>query len=146
MSQSRKHRGYATEKLVAQFFSQWWPHALPTGAGRVGSDVTGIPYFDIEVKARASFQPKAWIDQVRKRTEQNGDIPVVVSRLNGQGMDVGNYLAFMRLSDLVNLMRKAGYGNFDHVLTDSDIVRCKGSGEWIVAGQCKLCEEQDANI
>ncbi len=142
MSQSRKHRGYATEKLVAQFFSQWWPHALPTGAGRVGSDVIGVPYFDIEVKARASFQPKAWIDQVRKRTTENGDIPLVVSRLNGQGMDVGNYLAFMRLSDLVDLMRKAGYDKFEHQLTDADIKRCQGCGEWTLSDQCKSCEDQ----
>lgn len=142
MSQSRKYRGYATEKLVAQFFSKWWPYALSTGAGRSGTDVTGIPYFDIEVKARADFQPKAWIDQVRKRTTENGDIPLVVCRLNGQQADVGNYLAFMRLSDLVDLMRKAGYAKHDHELTDKDIQRCNGCGEWTVAGQCKSCEDQ----
>ena len=145
MSQSRKHRGYATEKLVAQYFSEWWPYALPTGAGRSGSDVTGVPYFDIEVKARADFQPKAWIDQVRKRSTENGDIPLVVSRLNGQGADVGNYLAFMRLSDLVDLMRKAGYDDFSHILTDSDIHRCK-CGQWTVKIQCDQCEAKDANI
>ena len=142
MSQSRKYRGYATEKLVAQFFSQWWPYALPTGAGRSGSDVTGVPYFDIEVKARSTFSPKAWIDQTEKRTTGKGEIPVVVSRLNGQGAEVGNYLAFMRLSDLVDLMRKAGYDDFAHVLTDGDIKRCQGCGEWTFTGQCKSCEDQ----
>jgi hypothetical protein len=142
MSQSRKYRGYKTEKLVAEFFSKWWPYALATGAGRSGSDVTGVPYFDIEVKARADFQPKAWIDQVGKRTTENGDIPLVVSRLNGQGNDVGSYLAFMRLSDLVDLMRKAGYDRFEHRLTDADIKRCEGCGEWTIQGQCKSCEDQ----
>jgi hypothetical protein len=142
MSQSRKYRGYATEKLVAQFFSQWWPYALSTGAGRSGSDVTGVPYFDIEVKARADFQPKAWIDQVRKRTTENGDIPLVVCRLNGQQADVGNYLAFMRLSDLVDLMRKAGYDKIDHKLTDKDIRRCNQCGEWTINDPCNWCEGQ----
>lgn len=143
MTQSRKHRGYKTERLVAQYFSEnGWPYALATGAGRSGSDVTGVPYFDIEVKARSSFLPKAWIDQTVKRATGSGETPVVVSRLNGQGEQVGNYLAFMRLSDLVDLMRKAGYDDFAHTLTDADIKRCNGCGEWTFTGQCKSCEDQ----
>ena len=141
MSQSRKYRGYKTEKLVAEYFSKWWPFALPTGAGRSGSDVTGVPYFDIEVKARADFQPKAWIDQVGKRSTENGDIPLVVSRLNGQGAEVGNYLAFMRLSDLVDLMRKAGYDKFQHKVQDSDISRCLDCGVYALGERCKFCRE-----
>ena len=142
MSQSRKYRGYATEKLVAQFLTKWFPYALPNGAGRSGSDVTGVPYIDIEVKARASFQPKQWIDQVSKRTETSGGLPVVVARLNGQGVDVGNYLAFVRFSDLVDLLVKAGYAKLDHELTDSDIRRCNGCGEWTMSETCKSCEDQ----
>ena len=142
MSQSRKYRGYATEKLVAQFLTRWWPHALPTGAGRSGSDVTGVPYIDLEVKARADFQPKQWIDQVSKRTAASGGLPVVVCRLNGQKMDVGNYLAFVRFSDLVDLLVKAGYAKIDHELTDSDIRRCNGCGEWTIANPCRWCEDQ----
>lgn len=141
MSQSRKYRGYKTEKLVAEYFSKWWPFALPTGAGRAGKDVTGVPYFDIEVKARADFQPKAWIDQVEKRSTENGDIPLVVSRLNGQGAEVGNYLAFMRLSDLVDLMRKAGYDKFQHKVQDSDISRCLDCGIYALGERCKFCRE-----
>ena len=142
MSQSRKYRGYATEKLVAQFLTRWWPHALPTGAGRSGSDVTGVPYIDLEVRARADFQPKQWIDQVSKRTAASGGLPVVVCRLNGQKMDVGNYLAFVRFSDLVDLLVKAGYAKIDHELTDSDIRRCNGCGEWTIANPCRWCEDQ----
>jgi hypothetical protein len=142
MSQSRKYRGYATEKLVAQFLTRWWPHALPTGAGRSGSDVTGVPYIDLEVKARADFQPKQWIDQVSKRTAASGGLPVVVCRLNGQKMDVGNYLAFVRFSDLVDLLVKAGYAKIDHELTESDIRRCNGCGEWTIANPCRWCEDQ----
>jgi hypothetical protein len=143
MSQSRKHRGYKTERLVAEYFANnGWQYALATGAGRSGSDVTGVPYFDVEVKARSTFSPKAWIDQVGKRATENGDIPLVVSRLNGQGEQVGNYLAFMRLSDLVDLMRKAGYDQFEHRLTDADLRRCNGCGEWTITGQCKSCEDQ----
>ena len=142
MSQNRKYRGYATEKLVAKYFANWWPFALSTGAGRSGSDVTGVPYFDIEVKARADFQPKAWIDQTEKRTTENGDKPLVVCRLNGQGEAVGNYLAFMRLSDLVDLMRKAGYDKIDHKLLDKDIKRCLDCGVYALGERCHFCREE----
>ncbi len=115
---------------------------MATGAGRSGSDVTGIPYIDLEVKARASFQPKQWIDQVSKRTEASGGLPVVVCRLNGQRADVGNYLAFVRFSDLVDLLVKAGYAKHPKELTDADIKRCDGCGEWTIKGICKSCEDQ----
>ena len=142
MSQSRKYRGYDTERLVSRYLKQWWPFALPTGAGRSGSDVTGVPYIDIEVKARADFQPKQWIDQVSKRTAASGGLPVVVCRLNGQRADVGNYLAFIRFADLVDLLVKAGYSKHANEVKESDIQRCTGCGEWTVAGNCKSCEDQ----
>jgi len=47
--QSRKHRGYATERLVASYLQQWWPSAS-VGRGQ-GKDCLNVP-FDIEVKAR----------------------------------------------------------------------------------------------
>jgi hypothetical protein len=142
MSQSRKYRGYDTERLVSTYLRKWWPFALPTGAGRSGSDVTGVPYIDLEVKARADFSPKQWIDQVSKRTAATGDLPVVVCRLNGQKAEVGNYLAFLRFSDLVDLLVKAGYAKHDHKLTDSDIRRCKECGEWTINDPCNWCEAQ----
>ena len=142
MSQSRKYRGYATEKLVSDYLRAWWPFALPTGAGRSGSDVTGVPYIDLEVKARADFSPKQWIDQVSKRSAATGDLPVVVCRLNGQKAEVGNYLAFLRFSDLVDLLVKAGYAKHDHKLTDSDIRRCNQCGEWTINDPCNWCEDQ----
>ena len=63
-SQHRKHRGYRTQKCVAEYLKRWFPYAESAGAGRQGSDILGVP-FDIEVKARndKSFQPKAWLDQ-----------------------------------------------------------------------------------
>ncbi len=43
--------------------------------------IKGVP-FDCEVKARSSFQPKAWIDQVTKRAAKTGGLPIVTCRLN----------------------------------------------------------------
>jgi len=137
-SQSRKHRGYRTEKVVASYLSQWWPHATANGAGRAGNDVLGIP-FNLEVKARSSFSPKEWIDQVSKRSEKGG-LPVVVARLNGQGEDAEKYLAFMRLADLVDLLLKAGYADLPANVGELEPTRCNQCGAWIIEGvPCLSC-------
>ena len=65
-SQHRKHRGMRTQKIVADYMRQWFPFADSAGAGRQGSDVLNVP-FDVEVKARAGFQPKQVMDQLKSR-------------------------------------------------------------------------------
>jgi hypothetical protein len=146
-SQSRKHRGYRTEKVVADYLSQWWPHALANGAGRSGNDVTGIP-FNLEIKARSAFQPKAWIDQVSKRSDVSGDLPVVICRMNGQGEDAERYLAFMRVGDLVNLLLAAGYGDLQSNVRELEPTRCDKCGAWTFKDvECRTCQKvNNANL
>jgi hypothetical protein len=147
-SQSRKHRGYRTEKVVSQYLSQWWPHALANGAGRSGNDVTGIP-FNLEIKARSAFQPKAWIDQVSKRNEKGGDsLSIVICRMNGQGEDAEKYLAFMRVGDLVNLLLAAGYGDLQSNVRELEPQRCNKCGAWTFKGvECRTCQKAtNANL
>ena len=139
-SQSRKYRGFSTERVVAKYLSAWWPHAdIGRGAGK---DITHVP-FDMEVKARSAFQPKAWIDQVIKRAGKTGDLPIVVSRLNGQGEgSPQDYLAFMRLGDLVDLLLKAGYGDFSNDLDKLEPDRCTQCGSWIFKDvPCRTCQK-----
>ena len=108
--QSRKHRGYRTQKLVAEYLAaHGWPFAESTGAARQGSDVTGTPDLAIEIKARTAFEPLAWIRQAEKAAD--GRLPFVVFRCNGQGERVGDYPALIRTEDLVALLRQAGYGD-----------------------------------
>jgi len=146
-SQSRKHRGYRTEKVVAEYLSRWWPHALANGAGRSGNDVTGIP-INLEIKARSTFQPKQWIDQVSKRSDVSGDLPVVICRMNGQGEDVEKYLAFMRVGDLVNLLLAAGYGDLHSNVRELEPQRCNKCGAWTFKDvECRTCKKDDnANL
>ena len=146
-SQSRKHRGYRTEKVVANYLSQWWPHALANGAGRSGNDVTGVP-FNLEIKARSAFQPKAWIDQVSKRSESVGELPLVVARMNGQGEDASQYLAFMRVGDLVNLLLAAGYGDLQSNVRELEPTRCDKCGAWTFKDvTCRTCQKAtNANL
>jgi hypothetical protein len=102
----------------------------------------------MEVKARSAFQPKAWIDQVTKRASKTGDLPIVVSRLNGQGeKSPQDYLAFMRLGDLVDLLLKAGYGDFGDDLRQLEPMRCRMCGAWSFVETCRMCQsDPDADL
>jgi hypothetical protein len=142
-SQSRKYRGFSTERVVARYLSEWWPHAdIGRGAGK---DITHVP-FDMEVKARSAFQPKAWIDQVTKRASKSNDLPIVVCRLNGQGEgSPQDYLAFMRLGDLVGLLLQAGYKDLQGDLATLEPMRCNQCGAWAFTEACRMCVP-DANL
>jgi hypothetical protein len=110
MSQSRKHRGYATQRIVAEYLQQQgWQHALPVGAGRDGSDVTGIPNLDIEIKARTKLDLAGLMRQLSERKKDTG-LGVGVLRLNGQGeKSVEQFVAILTLADLAYLLKASGY-------------------------------------
>lgn len=110
-SQSRKHRGYRTQKVWAEYLAEnGFPYAESTGAGRSGTDVTGTVGIDWEIKARTGFNPAAAIAQLKDR--KNDDLGIVVLRLNGQGeKSVGDWVTLLRGEDLVWLLREAGYGD-----------------------------------
>jgi len=95
-SQSRKHRGYRSQKVLALYLAEnGFPFAESTGAGRSGSDVTGTVGIDWEVKARTGFNPAAAIAQLKDRKKD--DLGIVVLRLNGQGeKSVGVWVSLMR--------------------------------------------------
>jgi len=141
-SQSRKHRGYRTQRVVAQYLAQWWEHAESAGAGRQGKDVTGVP-FDLEIKARTAFQPKAWLDQVTQRAVIGESLSIVVMRFNGQGEDASQYGAMLRFDDLVSLLLQAGYSK-----ASLQINRCNKCGSWITAicSTCRIEDERNANL
>ena len=110
-SQSRKHRGYRSQKVLALYLNEnGFPFAESTGAGRSGTDVTGTMGIDWEVKARTGFNPSAAVQQLKERNK--GDLGVVVLRLNGQGeKSVGDWVSILRTEDLVWLLREAGFGD-----------------------------------
>jgi len=111
-SQHRKHRGYASQAIVAKYLKQHgFPFAESTGAGRQGSDVTGTPGIDWEIKARTDFNPSAVMKQLAERA-QEGVLPVAVLRLNGQGeASVENWVGVVPFGVLVRLIREAGFGD-----------------------------------
>lgn len=108
-NQSRKHRGYETQRIVADYLrDNGWVNALPVGAGRDGSDITGITGLDIEIKARTKLDLAGLMRQLSDR--KTTGMGVGVLRLNGQGeKSVDQFVAVLTLSDLVYLLKANGY-------------------------------------
>jgi hypothetical protein len=113
-SQHRKHRGYATQRIVANYLrGQGWAFAEPVGAGRAGSDITGTPSLDWEVKARRGFNPTEAMKQSADRAK-SGVIPIVVLRPDGWGeAKIADFPAIVPLSVMTYLLKEAGYGSSD---------------------------------
>ena len=120
MTQSRKHRGYNSQRIVADWFTtNGWPYAEPVGAGRAGSDITGMPGIDIEVKARRGFDPLAAMRQQEERAAFI-DIAFAILRRDGQGPAViGGWPVVIRLDQFTELLRAAGYGEPQETTTGS---------------------------
>ena len=134
-SQHRKYRGFATERLVADYLSSVWEFAS-VGRGK-GKDIQNVP-FDCEVKARAGFQPKAVLAQIKARTVTSGELGFAVLRLNGQGEDVREYAAIIRFEDLLELL-KLKYGHLSIDRTEADIDRCTACGSYMIQ-RCLTCQ------
>jgi hypothetical protein len=139
-SQARKNRGLRTERVVASYLSQWWKGAA-VGRGN-GKDCINVP-FDLEVKARSTFSPMEWLRQSRKRTEKNGELNLVVCRMNGMGENAAEYLAFMQFSDLVQLLIKAGYADFQADTDKLEPVYCRCGNTIMKGSPCHVCEKLD---
>ena len=144
-SQSRKYRGFKTERVIADYLQQWWSGAA-VGRGN-GKDIVNVP-FDLEAKARSQFSPMEFLRQSRKRTEKSGELSLVVCRMNGQGeSDVGGYLAFMQFSDLVQLLIKAGYADFQQDSVNLEPIYCRCGNTIMKGSPCHVCEKLDnANL
>jgi len=137
-SQSRKYRGYKTERVVAAYLQQWWPGAS-VGRG-MGKDIVNMP-IDIEVKSRSQFSPMEWLRQVNKRTEKTGELSLVCVRMNGQGeSSPEEYLAFLTFGDLVQLLLRAGYGDIQKDSVQLEPERCTLCGSWkLKEVPCRTC-------
>jgi hypothetical protein len=136
MANHRKTRGYRTQKVIADYLKHWWQYADTAGAGRQGEDILNIPTLSIEVKARADFQPLAWIKQAASNA--NGKMPMVIMRCNGQGEDVGEYLAFVKVKDIMPIL---------HLVAPTDVpAHCDKCGAWtFMERKCLSCQLMNTN-
>lgn len=125
---------------MADYLGKVWPYAS-VGRGK-GKDIQGVP-FDCEVKARAGFQPKQVLAQIKARTDKSGEVGFAVLRLNGQGTNAEEYACVIRLEDLLPLL-ELKYGHIETKPTEADIIRCDGCGSWMI-GECKTCQPTITN-
>lgn len=104
-SQHRRQRGHETERAVADYLAaNGWPTAEPVGAGRSGSDITGLPAFDIECKSARLFAPLPAMRQLDARAV-DGRLGLAVIRPDGFGpASVAIWPVAMPLSTAVRLM------------------------------------------
>ena len=111
MSQHRKHRGYRSQRVVAErFAANGFPHAEPVGAGRAGTDILGLVGIDVEVKARRGLNITALMKQLNERA-QDGVLGIGVIRPDGMGeASIGMWPVVRCLDDAIALLRAAGYG------------------------------------
>jgi len=136
MTRHRKDRGYRTERVVAAYLSQWWRSAC-VGRG-AGKDILNVP-FDCEVKARSKLDFTGFLRQATKRADGK-ELPFVVCRMNGQGEDASEYLAFMRFGDLVQLLLPI-YGDIQKDSVELEPERCAQCGSWkLVDVPCRTCK------
>jgi hypothetical protein len=133
VSQHRKHRGYRTQRVVSDYMRQWFPFADSAGAGRTGSDVLNVP-FDVEVKARAGFNPKAVLDQLKAVNQANWASQCL--DLMDKARHPENYCCIIRMDDLMGILIQAGYTKN---LT-LEPTRCNQCGSWIDKDtECSTC-------
>jgi len=111
-SQSRKHRGYDTQRVFAEYIRGLFPYAEPTGAGRPGKDILSTPSVYFELKARSKFDPVAALKQTVAPALEVGDLPIIIMRMNGQGpKNVGKWVALTEVDVMLKLLKEAGYGS-----------------------------------
>lgn len=104
-SQSRKHRGYATQRIFAEYIRYLFPLAEPTGAGRQGKDILAAPGVHFELKARSGFEPLAVMKQMRM--ECGNELPIAILRCNGQGeKSVGEWIALTDVDTMLALLAR----------------------------------------
>jgi hypothetical protein len=108
-----------------------------------GKDIVNVP-FDVEVKARAGFQPLAYIKQLKARTAISGELGFGVIRLNGQGEDAREYAAIIRLEDLLPLLILK-YGHLTSEPTEADIDRCTACGSYMIR-KCLTCQPMITSV
>lgn len=109
MTQSRKRRGRQSELLLAAYepLKRIWPYARAVNSGASGADLEDTPGVSFEVKARRDLNIRAALRQAAKNA--GVQLPVVVTRLNGQGAEsIGEWPVIMRLDDFLHLWDERG--------------------------------------
>jgi len=111
-----KAKGTAAETAVVNYIAgQGFPGAerrALAGSSDLG-DITGIPGLVMEVKNHKSYKFPEWIKETEiEKNNAKADFGILIVKPNGVGITrVGDWWAVMPLSEMMNLIRDAGYGD-----------------------------------
>ena len=118
MANRAKQKGTSFETLIRQFLNDnGFPNAQRTvlkGGGDTG-DINGIRndsrQVAVQCKNQKSFSLSSWLnDTVEQAANLGGALPALVVKRPGKGEKaLGDSYVVMRLSDLVELLKEAGY-------------------------------------
>jgi hypothetical protein len=110
MATHRVSRGRISQVWVADLVAERLGFdATSNPASLPGKDILGTPGLSIEVKATGEFDMLAALRQAEANAEE-GDVPMAVYRPRGYGEEKLDYWPLIiRLSDMLALLRKAGY-------------------------------------
>lgn len=114
-----KAKGTSAETALVRFLQG---HGFPgaerraLGGGNSGEDlgdVTGTPCLAWEVKSHRTYKIPAWLEETKLETKHaKADYGILVVKPNGVGLTrPGDWWAVMSISDIVQLLREAGYGD-----------------------------------
>lgn len=112
VDRGRRQRGYRTQIVCAELWGKIFPGCTDAGPSRAGPDLLNTPGFIVEIKARANFDPLAWLRQAAKNKGKLEDIPVAIFRCNGQGEAMGgrDWPVIIAQGDLIRLIAAANRG------------------------------------
>lgn len=102
MTSPRVSRGRQSEQWLADYFAEnGWPGAERRPAGLPGSDIMGMPAFDIEVKSRRELKLTQWL----KQTADRPGLSMVIHRPDGFGKEkLGLWPVTFRLDDITPVL------------------------------------------
>ena len=107
-----RQKGAAAERELAGIFREYFPGVV-RGQQRSGleqADVVGVPGWRVEGKRRQAFSVYATLEKLLAELER-GERPLVCAR-----RDRGDWLAVVRLADLLPLLRAEWQARLDQML------------------------------
>lgn len=99
-----------SQNLLAQWFRErGWPYAEPTGSGRPGVDLTGMPGLAPEVKAR--LDAGRLLESMRQARTRAGVAFVIQRPRNFGPANIDLWPVTITLGEFTALLQAAGYGD-----------------------------------
>lgn len=120
MANKSKQKGTSFETMIKEYLNNnGFPDAerTPLKGGADTGDINGVKNRNsgrnaiFQCKNQKSFQLSQWLDDTVEQAKNKGDaVPALIVKRPNKGVSsLGDTYAVLRLSDLVDLLKEAGY-------------------------------------